>query len=114
MFFSEFNNIVESEDWANLIPETGLGRLCGFYNDVETRFKMSKAHKGKDSFIDKNGIAYYIECNDPRVLSGEFISIRKNKPTRKANYIIDGKIKALEINDPRVLSGEFIRPPNRN
>ena len=107
MFFSEYNDIIKSESWANLVDENGLGKYyC--YNDEDTRQKMSISHKGKDSFVDKNGISFFISCDDPRVISGELISIRKNKPTQQSNYIVDGKILKLKTDDHRILSGEAI------
>lgn len=45
--FSKYNNIVESDEWANLIEENALdGRSKGFTLSEETREKMSKKKKG--------------------------------------------------------------------
>jgi hypothetical protein len=46
--FSVNNNIVESSEWANLIPENGLdGWLSGKPHSAETKIKQSNANKGK-------------------------------------------------------------------
>ena len=48
MKFSIINNIVESNDWANLIMENGLdGWVKGVKRSEETKRKMSMAKKGK-------------------------------------------------------------------
>ena len=46
--FSERHDIVESKEWANLIPETGLdGGSLSEYHTPETRLKMSRNRRGK-------------------------------------------------------------------
>ncbi len=50
--FSEKNNIVESEKWANLKPENGLdGNVAGNKHSSETKNKISRntinTHKGQ-------------------------------------------------------------------
>jgi hypothetical protein len=47
--FSKDNNIVESKEWANIIPENGLdgGGNKGISVSAETRQKQSDANKGK-------------------------------------------------------------------
>ena len=46
--FSESNNIVNSKNWANLIPETGLdGGSLSDYHSSESRRKMSQNRRGK-------------------------------------------------------------------
>ena len=57
--FSKDNNIVESDDWANLIEETGLmtgvsmkGENNPFYGKIhheETKIKMSEKAKGENN-----------------------------------------------------------------
>ena len=48
LHFSCENNIVKSNDWANLMPETGLeGFVSDFPMSAETKAKMSAAKKGK-------------------------------------------------------------------
>lgn len=42
-FFSEFNNIIISKEWANLINENGLdGNSVGFKHSEETKLKLTK------------------------------------------------------------------------
>lgn len=46
--FSKEHNIVESKEWANLIPENGIqGWVTGRNVTLETRDKIGRAHKGK-------------------------------------------------------------------
>jgi hypothetical protein len=50
LHFSEENNIVESEDWANLMPENGISGGTtnkGKITSEETKAKQSAANKGK-------------------------------------------------------------------
>lgn len=50
LIFSEQQNIVESSDWLNIIPENGLdGAPPGVSLSKETKVKMSVAHKGKSN-----------------------------------------------------------------
>ena len=50
--FSENNNIVESNEWANLIPENGFdGGRSGRILSEQTKQKIGKSHKGKNTFI---------------------------------------------------------------
>lgn len=46
IFFSKLFNVVESDEWANLIPESGEG-VGGLKHNSETRAKMSEAKLGK-------------------------------------------------------------------
>lgn len=49
----------------------------------ETKNLISQKRKGKSSYKDSNGVLYFCSKDDPRVISGELISIskgRKNKP----------------------------------
>lgn len=49
MFFSKLFNIVQSDEWANLIPESGTGGhiMTGKKHTNEAKIKMSKASKGR-------------------------------------------------------------------
>jgi hypothetical protein len=49
LHFSAENNITESNEWANLIPENGLngGSLKGRTHSAETKAKMSASRTGK-------------------------------------------------------------------
>ena len=48
MKFSKENNIVESDEWANLILENGIdGNVPGNKASAELRQKLSQAHKGQ-------------------------------------------------------------------
>ncbi len=47
LYFSELYNIVESEEWANLIPESGDNDQYGRSTSEETRRKISIGNKGK-------------------------------------------------------------------
>lgn len=46
LFFSNLFNIVKSDEWANLIPESGEG-IGGFKHSDATRLKLSESHTGK-------------------------------------------------------------------
>jgi hypothetical protein len=46
LFFSKLFNVVESTEWANLIPESGEG-VGGLKHSQEARTKMSEAKFGK-------------------------------------------------------------------
>jgi len=48
LLFSEKNKIVESKDWANLVPENGIdgGSFKGRKLSEKTKLKMSNSRKG--------------------------------------------------------------------
>ena len=48
--FSACNDIVNSNDWANLKPENGIDGGCYFPNE-ETKIKMSESKKGKNNHM---------------------------------------------------------------
>ena len=53
--FSRDNNIVESKDWANIIPENGLDggfNMTGRTHSTKTKQKISDAKKGKTHSIE--------------------------------------------------------------
>jgi len=52
-YYSDLWNIVESKDFANMIPESGTGNAKGIIHSDEARAKLSKAMKGK-----KNSLGY--------------------------------------------------------
>lgn len=47
MYYSKIWNIVESEDWANLIPESGEFSTLGYKQTIEARYNISIKNKGK-------------------------------------------------------------------
>ena len=52
--FSELNNVADSIEWTNLIPENGLDGLCiGFKHSIETKDKMRTTNKG-NSYANGN------------------------------------------------------------
>jgi len=61
--------------------------------------------QGRVTVKDKNGKTYGVDINDPRYLSGEFVSIIKGKINVKDK---DGNIFQVNKNDERYLSGELI------
>ena len=46
-YYSELYDVVNSEDWANLIPETGDNSVLGMKHSEESKRKMSESRKGK-------------------------------------------------------------------
>jgi hypothetical protein len=46
-YYSKLYDVVNSEDWANLIPETGENSVLGMKHSEETKKKMSESRKGK-------------------------------------------------------------------
>lgn len=91
LHFSKENNIVESEEWANLVPEDGLdGWAVGRNVTPETRAKIGRAHKGKKiSIIQKK---YLSELNKGKVRSKE--SNQKLSNTLKEDYSSGKRIPA--------------------
>lgn len=69
MYFSELYNIVESEEWANLIPEFGESGTYGIKLSDEHKNKISKGNKGlkrteeskKRYSIAKKGVIFSLE-----------------------------------------------------
>ncbi len=86
--FSAANDIVLSEDWANLIPEDGLD---GFNRDSvrksnrdriwssESKKKISNLTKGHTVVKDKDGVISRVSINDPRLATGELVGHCKGK-----------------------------------
>lgn len=46
-YYSELYDIVNSDEWANLIPETGEKSVLGMKHSEETKKKISEIHKGR-------------------------------------------------------------------
>ncbi len=84
--FSAANDIVLSDDWANMIPEHGQD---GFdpasvsesnRNRVWSKLslaKISKSSKGRGTYKDKDGNHFKASTKHPKVLSGEWVGIAK-------------------------------------
>lgn len=128
LMYSEYNQIVESDVWANLRPENGL-------DGGKTR-KIS-SNKGKMIGVDKTGKTFLVDVDSPIVSSGEVVSVNKgtigvidvvtgktsrisqsdyqSNPNNYKTYTRgkmsarddEGKIRFVDVNDPRVLSGEL-------
>ena len=86
--FSSDNNIVESNDWANLIPEdASYGGLKGFKHTTESRRKMSESSKGNKHHLGKQhsdeSKAKMSAWHKSKKLSPEH---RKNISLSKAEY----------------------------
>ncbi len=89
--FSAANNIVASDEWANLIVEDSStsGQLLG---------------DGTIFVKDENDIMYRVSENDTRYISKEFVGINRNKmPGIDKN----GNCIQIDIDDERVLNGEI-------
>lgn len=54
---------------------------------------------------DKDGNCFDVKKNDPRYISGELVSISKNKVVVKDKF---GKIFKVSVTDPRYISGELV------
>lgn len=91
LHFSCENNIDESNDWANLIPEDGL-------NGGSTT-------KGMASVVDSSGNYSLVPTDDPRLKSGELVGVNKGNIT-----VVDqqGNTFSTKKDDPRYLSGEYV------
>ena len=50
--FSEENNIVESEEWANQIPENGESHFSGLKFTDDHKNKISKSNMGKKKSLE--------------------------------------------------------------
>jgi len=75
--FSKENNIVESNEWANLILEDGLwggvpGRLKGRIVSQETRKKLSIANTGKHNVVSSKTREKISKANTGRIKSVEW------------------------------------------
>jgi hypothetical protein len=128
LMYSEYNQVVESDAWANLRPENGL-------DGGKTR--EISANKGKMIGVDKSGKTCLIDVDSPTVSSGVVVSVNKGTvgvinvttgetsrisqseyQSMSSNYKTytsgkmstlddDGKIQFVDVDDPRVLSGEL-------
>ena len=56
--------------------------------------------------VDKDGNTFQVSKDDPRYLSGEFVSINKGKVNVKDK---DGNRFRVSVDDPRYLSGELVQ-----
>lgn len=93
--FSSDNNIVESADWANLIPEdASYGGLKGFKHSPESRRKMSQSSKGNKHHLGKahsdESKAKMSAWHKSKKLSPEH---RKNISLSKVEYWTDERRK---------------------
>lgn len=83
-YYSELWNIVESSEWANLIPESGGGGLLGSKNSATTDIVKEK-FSGKNHYMKRDT---YISANNPRydtsvydfenINTGEKVSMTQN------------------------------------
>jgi hypothetical protein len=119
-FFSDNMQIVESNLWANLIPENGFSGSGPLTK--ESKEKLSAKLKGFALYVDKAGNKIRCSTKDERVLSGELIAESKNRlvsnQTKElhkksrlnmSNYRdINGARFYCRKDDARVLSGELI------
>ena len=100
-----FNN---KEDMLNKEKELVNREFCfrdDTYNRIVGGSSGSFSYEGMTTVQDKNGNILKVYINDPRYLSGDLISISKNKVTVKDK---DGKTARVNKNDPRYLSGELV------
>lgn len=88
--FSAENNIVESKEWANKIPENGMDG--------------GKNHEGMASVRDKNGNYKLVPVQELQN-NGEYVGVVKGTVTVKDKH---GKNYRVSLNDPRYLSGELV------
>lgn len=109
LHFSEINQIVTSNEWANQIPESGIGGT-----------PFSKCHPAKD--LNGNSLGL-IDLSDPRWISGEIVSsikgVKKSKEQIEASSKIfkntspakssDGiSLGNISLEDPRWATGEIV------
>lgn len=83
------------------------GRIDKIKTEKEEKIKSgSFSWKGKVYVIDNNDNKFWINRDDPKYISGEYVSFNKGKI-----YVKDkqgNKIGYVDINDPKYLSGEYI------
>ena len=75
-------------------------------NNPSTRAK-GDTHwaRGKAVVVDSAGNKLRVECDDPRIASGELVQLNANKVTVRDD---EGRCYSVQKDDPRVLSGELI------
>ena len=67
IYFSQFYNIVESKDWANLVVEEGSGSSYnkGILRSEETKIKISNSKRGKSWYHNPNTLEEML-TNSPK------------------------------------------------
>lgn len=76
----------------------------GYYN-LSNQTANGFSVNGKTNVKDKFGNILFINCDDPRFLSGELVSINKDKAIVKDS---EGTTLQVDKDDPRYLSGELV------
>jgi len=92
-YYSRLWDVVNSDQWANLKPETGYGGA------IKT---------GMVVVYDTAGNTVYIEKDDPRIQTGEFVYV--GKMFNSGMVVVKDKFNnTLQVSntDPRYLSGEL-------
>ena len=100
--FSNDNNIVESDEWANIIPENGLdGAPKGNIRTIETREKLSESLKGKKAW--NKGLKM---CDEQKIkISNSKIGhIRSNESRIKQSISSKGR-KSANLNKVWITKG---------
>jgi hypothetical protein len=87
--FSRDNNIVESKDWANIIPENGLDggfNMTGRTHSTKTKQKISDAKKGKTHSIESK----------QKMSAAQKGRTHSTKTKQKMSAVNKGKIHSIE------------------
>ncbi len=92
--FSAANNIVLSDDWANLIPENGVNQTGDFNKGTVT---VKWADERNDKYLK-------VKVTDPRYISKELVHIATGYTTVRDEM---GKTSRIKCDDEKYLSGEL-------
>jgi hypothetical protein len=71
-YYSELYDIVNSNEWANLIPETGDNSVLGMKHSEETKKKISDIHRGRF-------------CGEKNPMFGKLVSEETREKISKSN-----------------------------
>lgn len=98
-YYSELYDVVNSKDWANLIPETGDNSVLGMKHSEESKRKMSESRKGK-LIGEKNPMFQKLVSEETRE------KISKANTGQKRTDETKNKIKESKIGDKNPFFGK--------